>query len=268
MNIRSLGRRTDLIFANFSGKVIDKGSYTLIQTPSNPGYYWGNYIVFDYAPRKGSLRDWKLIFDREFTYYIEPNHYVFTWDTGSDDKGAYQEFLDAGFCLDSATVLVASKVNLPPHINQNVEIRKIVSDQDWSDVVQLQTLCADPKYANADYQQFKVRQIAAYRRMHEAGMGAWFGAFSGTKLVGDLGIFYKGNVGRYQNVGTHPDFRKQGICGTLVYQTALTAFQEFGVDHLVMEADVDYHAARIYESVGFRRSETNYALSWWRGKQA
>jgi hypothetical protein len=33
-----------------------------------------------------------------------------------------------------------------------------------------------------------------------------------------------------------------------------------------MEADADYHAARIYESVGFKRHEINYALSWWKGK--
>lgn len=51
MIIRSLGRRTDLIFAKFSGRVIDRGSYTLIQTPSNPGFHWRNYIVFDHAPQ-------------------------------------------------------------------------------------------------------------------------------------------------------------------------------------------------------------------------
>jgi len=30
-----------------------------------------------------------------------------------------------------------------------------------------------------------------------------------------------------------------------------------------MEADPDYHAARIYESVGFKRCEMTYQLSWW-----
>lgn len=50
------------------------------------------------------------------------------------------------------------------------------------------------------------------------------------------------------------------------YRSGLMAIAEFGIDHLVMEADVDYHAARIYESVGFRRQEVNHALSWWKGK--
>ena len=113
MNIRSLGRRTDLIFAKFSGSVIDKGSYTLIQTPSNPGYHWGNYIVFDRAPEIGSLKEWTAIFNREFGYYAEPHHYVFAWDTAEVEKGQYQEFIEANFELDSATVLTSTKPNPP-----------------------------------------------------------------------------------------------------------------------------------------------------------
>ena len=267
MLIQSLGIRTDLIFAKFSGTVIDRGSYTLIQTPSNSGYYWGNYIVFDKAPRIGSLKKWTELFDHEFRYYSEPHHYVFAWDTGTDDKGDYQEFLDAHFEMDSATALTSMKLNPPPHLNTDVEIRKISSDKDWAEVILLQKLCTDPKFLNEHYEQFKQRQMASYRQMSEAGMGAWFGAFLGDKLVGDLGIFFEGNVGRYQNVGTHPDYRRQGICGTLVYRTGLLAFEKFNVDLLVMVADIDYHAARIYESIGFKSSEVTHALSWWRGKE-
>ena len=212
------------------------------------------------------MKEWTAIFNREFGYYAEPHHYVFAWDTAEVEKGQYQEFIEANFELDSATVLTSTKPNPPPRVNDRVEVRRVSSDQEWSDVIKLQTLCAHPKFMNDYYEQFKQRQVASYRRMSEAGMGAWFGAFVEDKMVGDLGIFYEGNVGRYQNVGTHPDYRNQGICGTLVYLTALEAFKEFGVDYLVMEADIDYHAARIYESVGFKRTEVNYALSWWKGK--
>jgi hypothetical protein len=268
MFIRSLGRRTDLIFAKFSGLVIDRGSYILVQTPSNPDYHWGNYIVFDQAPKKGSLRDWTTIFNKEFTYYSEPHHYVFTWDTGEHTKGEYQEFLDANFEIDSAIALSATTLTPPSHLNEHIQVRRISSDQDWADVVKLQTLCADPKFMDDDYEQFKRRQMNAYRKMSEAQMGSWFGAFIDDQLVGDLGIFYEGNVGRYQNVETHPSQRNRGICGTLVYKTGQLAFEEFGLDQLVMEADADYHAARIYESVGFKRTEVNHALSWWAGKES
>jgi hypothetical protein len=260
--IKSLGRRTDLIFAKFSGSVTDLGSYTLIQTPNNPAYHWGNYIIFDRAPQRGSLKEWTELFDREFNYYSEPHHYVFTWDT--DESGEYQEFLEANFEFDSATVLTTSKLSPPLYLNTQISVRKIESDKDWSDVVHLQTLYADPKFMSDYYRGFKQRQMDSFREMANAGMGSWFGAFIDDELVGDLGIFYEGKIGRYQNVGTHPDQRRQGICATLVYKTGLIAFEEFGVDSLVMEADINYHAARIYESVGFRRTEVNYALTWWK----
>lgn len=40
--------------------------------------------------------------------------------------------------------------------------------------------------------------------------------------------------------------------GTLVYRSAQYAFREMKLKQLVMCADQEYHAARIYESVGFR----------------
>lgn len=266
MVIHSLGRQTDLIFAKFSGTVADRGSYTLVQTPNNPGYHWGNFLIFDHAPRSGSLRDWTSLFDREFPYYSAPHHYVFTWDTGKDEVGEHQEFLDANFELDSATVLTATKLNPPPYLNGQIQVRRLISDRDWEDAIKLQTLCADPKFLNEYYDEFKRQQMASFRRMSAAGAGFWFGAFLGDQMVGNLGIFYEGKIGRYQSVGTHPLHRNQGVCGTLVYQTGLLTLNEFGVEQLVMEADVDYHAARIYESVGFTRNEVNHSLSWWRGK--
>lgn len=263
MNIRSLGRRTDFIFARFSGSVVDQGSYTLIKTPSNPGYHWGNYIVFDRAPRAGDLNAWKALFDQQFPYYSRPHHYAFTWDTLADDKGDYQQFLDDGFEFDSAVVLTATALNKPVHFNQDVSIKRIQSDSDWEAVVQLQTLCADPKFLNSSFDAFKRSQMDQYRQMSQAGKGNWFGAFIGETLVADLGLFFEGDIARYQNVGTHPEYRRQGLCGTLVYFAGNWAFDKFGVKTLVMEADPDYHAARIYESVGFTRSEVNHSLSWW-----
>ena len=62
--------------------------------------------------------------------------------------------------------------------------------------------------------------MAHYRQMQRAGLGGWFGAFLGNRVVADLGLFCIGGVGRFQTVETVPEFRRQGICGTLVYQAA------------------------------------------------
>ena len=268
MIISSLGFQTNFIFSRFSGSVTDRGSYTVIATPSNPGYHWGNFLIFDRAPKPGDLKAWKAVFDREFPGYKTPNHYLFAWEKPGSNQNDYQEFLDAGFEFEPSLVLAAKQLKSPPHLNKDIRIQKMTADRDWDDVIALQMRCADPKYL-ADYaahERFKRAQFAEYRKLSEAGRGFWFGAYLGSVLVADLGIFYEGKIGRYQVVETHPDYRKKGICGSLVYEAGTTAFKEFGVTELVMEADPDYHAARIYESVGFLPGSTTYSLSWWRGR--
>jgi len=266
MEIKSLGRRTDLIFSRFVGSVMDREDYVLVQTPSNPGYHWGNYIIFNYAPRVGDLKTWKNLFVKEFLYYEKLNHLVFTWDTGKEEKGIIEEFLQAGFEFDTALILTANEVKPPRHINDTINIRKLATDKEWESVIRLQLLCVDPKFKNDYFESFKRRQFASYKKIAEAGIGNWFGAFLDNQLIADLGIFYEGPIARFQNVETHPDFRGQGICGSLVYQTAQIAFNEFAVDTLVMEADANYHAASIYESLGFTRKESNHSLSWWKSR--
>jgi predicted GNAT family acetyltransferase len=98
--------------------------------------------------------------------------------------------------------------------------------------------------------------------MSEAGLGKRFGAFLEGKLVADLGIYTSNGIGRFNEVATHRNFRRQGLCGTLVYQAALAAFESMHVQILVMEADEDYHAAAIYESVGFKPSQRMVAFEW------
>jgi len=262
MEIKSLSRKTDLIFSKFSGRFINKEHYALIQTPDNPGFHWGNYIIFQKAPVSGDLKRWKALFDSSFPYYDKPNHYVFTWEEPS--SGSYKEFLDAGFEFDEGVVLSTSDPVKTQNHNANVVVRKLQSDQDWGYALHNQVRCADPKYKDCNYEGFKREQMTQYRKMTDQGMGNWFGAFLGDQLVGDLGIFYEEDIARYQNVGTDPESRRKGVCQTLVYETARIALADYGVTTLVMEADAAGHAAKIYQSVGFKPTEKNYALSWWK----
>ena len=264
MELNSLGRKTDLIFAKFSGEVYDKNGCKVVRTPSNPGYHWGNYIVFNEEPKKGDLKKWKQVFDDEFEYYNEPHHYTFVWNNDKPGTDAHAEFLEEGFEFDSAKVLLTTKLNKPKYYNAEIEVRTLVSDEDWEKAIQLQISSAEKKYLNHYYEEFKRKQFSQYRKMSEAGLGHWFGAFLGEQIVGDLGVYFENDCARYQSVETHESFRRQGICGTLVYEAGQYALSHYGVKYLVMEADPEYHAARIYESVGFKAKEINYSLCWWK----
>jgi GNAT superfamily N-acetyltransferase len=106
-------------------------------------------------------------------------------------------------------------------------------------------------------------QLARYRRMAEAGLGAWLGAFVDGRLVADLGLFCKGDIGRYQAVGTAPDYRRRGYAGSLVYEAGLWGLRHLGLRLLVIVADAGSAAERLYRSVGFGFAEYQVGLERW-----
>lgn len=260
MNIRSLGWRTDLIFPRFDGIVTDRGDCLVIRTPSNPGYYWGNFLLFPHPPGPDSLPLWTERFREEIAAHQPAAHVTFGWDSPGGEAGALEPFLAEGFQLNESVVLAADALSPPPHRSEEIAVRPLATDDDWAQVLRNQVECRPAEFAVEGYREFKERQMARYRRMAEAGLGAWFGAFLDGRVVADLGIFTDGGLARFQRVETHPDFRRRGICGTLVHEAARQAKAELGAERLVIVADEHYHAGRIYESLGFRRAERQLGL--------
>ena len=263
MEVHSIGYRTDLILPRFDGQIIDRGNYLVILTPTNPTFYWGNFILFPDPPGEADLEKWKAIFAAEISARQKAGHFAFGWDTVRGEMGCVQPFLDEGFNLNQSVVLTARQVAAPPKFNHEITIRPLNEDWEWEQATQNQIACRDPEHSLEGYRVFKNDQMRRYRRMSAAGLGQWFGAFLGNSLVADLGVYAEGRIGRFQYVGTHPDFRRRGICGTLVYHASRHAFTEMKLETLVMVADENYHAARIYESVGFQPVEHQVGLDWW-----
>jgi len=102
-----------------------------------------------------------------------------------------------------------------------------------------------------------------YRAMEQAGRGAWFGAFLDRTLVADLGIYHSENLGRFQSVETHPDYRRRGYAGSLVYQASRHALGQMGLGTLVLVADAGSPAESLYRSVGFLPTERQVGLERW-----
>lgn len=261
----SLGYRTDLIFSRFEGEVIDRGDYLVIRTPSNPGYHWGNFLLFDGPPGPGGLEVWMEAFEREIASRQPTHHIALAWDGVDGEVGEVGPFVAWGMELERSVVLTTRELRAPSRPNLDVTVRPIDSDRDWFQALDNQIACRDLQYELERYRVFKQRQLRRYRLMSEADLGAWYGAFLGDELVADLGVYGDGAVGRFQSVGTAPDHRRRGVCATLVHAAGLDAMDRFGLETLVMVADPDYHAARIYESVGFAPAEKVAALHWREG---
>lgn len=262
MNINSLLIKTSLIFARNESEIVERESYIAIKTPTNPGYHWGNYLIFKKPPVGNDVANWKEIFAREFPYYKVIQHYAFAWDELSPP--ADPAYLEQQMVLEKSVALVTDTLSPPPHYNHQVQIRPLATDQDWEEADLLQSMTRDDSYDFDEFLAFKKAQSLSYLKLIKAGRGQRFGAFMNDKLVADLGIFHEDGIGRFQNVVTHPDYRKQGICATLVYESGQRILQTGKVKTLVMIADPDYHAARVYQSVGFKPKEESYNLYWYK----
>lgn len=259
----SLGFKTEMIFHRFDGIVLDRGDYLVVKTPSNPGFIFGNLLLFFNAPRLGTLEKWKTLFRKEFEDLPAVKHFTFLWDSPSEGIGDVTELGMEGFKVDFSVVLTARSVHQPPKSNSGIQVRPISTDQEWREVIETQILSKAPEYGEESYRSFKEQQMARYRAMSEQGLGHWFGAYLDGKLVGDLGVYRDSSLGRFQSVETHPEFRRQGVCGRLVYESAKFAFEQMGLTELVMVADENYHAAKIYESVGFIPTVKEYSAFLW-----
>jgi GNAT superfamily N-acetyltransferase len=263
MEVRSLGYRADLIFAGFSGEIIDRGEYLVIRIPSNPTFYWGNFLLFALAPGPGDEKLWRQLLEHEIGQYPQVGHQAFGRDSVSGEIGSAKSFVRAGFRLDRMAVLKAGQ-KIPKVSDPNrITIRPLADDEDWAQTLENQVICRDPGHDELSHRIFKQRQMADYRQMAAQGMGNWFGAFPRAGLVGDLGIFHSQRIGRYQAVGVHPDFRRRAIGRKLIAHSARYALDHFGLDTLVIVADLNPAAQRLYQATGFVASEMQASLELW-----
>ncbi|GAA1568784.1 hypothetical protein GCM10009789_22770 [Kribbella sancticallisti] len=258
MKITSLGYRTDLMLLQLSGsELTDQGEYVVVRTPANPTFWWGNYLLFrtpfapgDTAARLATFRD-------EFP---SAAHVAIGIDTTAGEVGAEDEVTAAGFEIERSTVMTATEVKAPARPNDSSQYRFLSSDEDWEQLVEL-SLAANPREMPG-YEEFNRLRVQAERALVETGHARWFGAFDGDRLQASLGLASDGSdVARFQNVQTHPDDRGRGIAGTLVHRASRYGLDELKVRTLVMVADPDYLAIRIYRALGFGDNEVQLQLT-------
>lgn len=254
---RSLAFVTDMIFHREGGVVSDRGDCVVVVTPDNPTFYFGNLVHFAAPPTEDDVRRWPARFAEVFAALPEVRHVTFSWD---GPIGAAEAFVPLGYRLQHHVVMAATAVRRPPRCDDSAEVRALTTDSELNQALALHVETRNPRFAEEDYARYAGGEMARWRAMAAAGLGAWHGAFLEGRLVADCGLFFDdaAGVGRFQTVGTHPAFRRRGLCGRLVWEVARAGLQR--VPTLVMVAEEPSDAARIYESVGFLRAEPSFAL--------
>ncbi|RYP86451.1 GNAT family N-acetyltransferase [Nocardioides guangzhouensis] len=258
MDVRSLAFRTDLALLVLGGSLVeDHDTHLVVRTPANPGFHWGNFYLLASPPAAGDVDALLTAYDADFP---ESTHRALGVDGTADQSAALAPLVAAGPALDAGTVMTARSVHAPPRPNTEAELRPLTSDDDWAKRVEVSAAC-HPEYPREQYLDFATRKATYERGLVEAGHGAWWGAFLDGRLVSGMGLMRAGaGLARFQSVETHPDFRGRGLAGTLVHHVGAWGLSELGARTLVMVADPEYLAARIYRSCGFVDSEVQTQL--------
>ncbi|HXS64576.1 MAG TPA: GNAT family N-acetyltransferase [Streptosporangiaceae bacterium] len=258
MDIESLGYRTDLMVRAIEGsQVTDRGGYIAVRTAANPGFYWGNFLLLPAEALSGPPDRWLSLFASEFP---EAKHVALGFDVADGDRADVGQFEAAELTVMRDTVLMTTAPVEPSRPGPSAQIRPLAADRDWEQAISLQVAVDLDEGGEVD-EPFVRSRFAARRAIADAGHGVWFGAFRDGELAAQLGVFSDGTgVARYQDVATHPGARRQGLASALVCHAGWYALDELGAKQLVIIADPDEPAIRVYRSVGFADHETQVGL--------
>lgn len=252
--VTSLGFRTDLALLERAGSTIeDGGDHLVVRSPDNPSFWWGNFLLLDRVPGADRVEEW---LERFVVALPGARHRTFGFD---DDRATVDDlsgFAVRGLKVEALTVMTANAVHPPAHFNHEATYRALESDDDWAQSVELRMSCDDSHEAPS-HREFVTLRAESNRALATAGHGLWFGAFVDDTLVTQMGLVTASpGLARFQSVETHPEHRGRGLAGTLLHHVSGYGFRELGAHTLVMVADPDYLAIRLYRAVGFTDTES------------
>jgi ribosomal protein S18 acetylase RimI-like enzyme len=234
-------------------QIEDRGDHLLVRSPHNPLHWWGNFIVLPSPPDVVDVPRWIERFHDELP---DAEHLAFAVDDPGGTTSDLAGFAVSGLTVHADTVMTAQRVHPPPRSNAEADYRELVGDDDWAQLVQLGVAC-DDRFRDEAYLRFLTDRAATSRRLVEAGHAVWSGAFVDGRLLSSMGLVDAGDgLARFQSVQTHPEARGRGLAGTLVHHVSRLGLDEREARTLVMVADPEYLAIRIYRSVGFAATET------------
>ena len=256
MDIKGLGWRTDLALLEISGSVLeDRGDHVVVTTPDNPTFYWGNFVLLAGPPVDAAdARQWIGVFEAA---HPAARHRTFGIDGTSGTAADASSFADLGLDVEVSSVMTATSVHEPARPNRDATYRPLESDEDWVQQVEL-TMAGESAGYSLEFSAGRARQ---HRSLCDAGHGQYWGAFEDGRLLSSMGLFRASpGLARFQTVKTHPDARGRGLAGTLVHEISRFGFGDLGAETLVMVADPEYLAIRVYRSVGFDDTEVQVGV--------
>ncbi|MCA9642068.1 MAG: GNAT family N-acetyltransferase [Polyangiaceae bacterium] len=236
--------------------------YLVSRTPERIDFNYGHALLLDGSPSERGVDYWvgrwlleqqSTECDRAFLLWEEPGEATVdpAWVAELDE--ASQLYVNHCLGLDGRFLLPRA---LPP---TGIEIRAFDADADWRQAVELTANINDDGGFFATERAYWLYE--GYRELIRGGEGEWLGAFTDAKLVGALGLIRGENEARFQDVLTHPEYRKRGICSALL-RTAIERYRTAcGAHPVFILAKSGADSERLYTRFGFTPRTTFFELA-------
>lgn len=237
------GWATDVAVLELSGsRVEEHRDHLVVRTPDNPGYHWGHVLLVTDPGAGGDAERWVAAFRTAFPH---ADWLALGMVRRPDDDRAWREL---GLEVEVDEVLTTRTVPATAPRPEGCTVRPLVGD-DWE--ASVTRGLADPGSEDPRVHEAFVRRRTATRRaLSEKGTAAFFGAFTGDRLVSELGIVRCGTTARYQSVSTDQDLRGRGLASHLLGVAGRWS-AERGCERWVIITEATNPAGRVYRRAGF-----------------
>ena len=254
MKIESLGLKTDIMISSLECEMHYEEHYAYMKTPKRGDYYWGNFLITQAQINSQAELDALIsVYKRHFDTHGK--FITIAFDNPMGDVGRLSIFKNNDFDIYTNLVMQLNKEDskAKDDLNENFTF-KVIKTKDY--IMDLVAVHHDPDWRYGPGQdEFLTGKFEALIKLEENGMGQRYVLMDEDKIIADLGIYHQNRLARFNDVVTHKDYRNQGLCYTLVNKACEYIFNNSDVEILVMQADENYFAHKIYRKVGFEETE-------------
>lgn len=249
-------------------QVMGRGSHLVVRHPVESGWARGNALVLQPDSLRHGIGHWQTVADNELpgcrsAYFIvdDPDPDVTVWSRAA---------ADGGMSLELQTVAVMDPAELAQSVAPGYRLVRLDTADEWTTAARL-TAASDREPARL--YPMLIEQMTRLRRAVGAGHGAgsWFAALTeptGTDdaaesptMVAALGLFTDGGgSARYRTVVTASAHRGRGVASALISFAGRTAARDWAVSRLVIAAEADSAAERLYRQLGFGSAQRQVEL--------